>query len=85
VNTINIELGAIQIIRHTFLAYFYPPPSPMCHLVTLARPLPTCDVTIFILQKHCFLKTFEVKISSKMNKQMKRDILVDPLRLRDPS
>jgi len=33
----HLSLGAIQIIRDTFLAYFRPPPSPMCHLVTLAR------------------------------------------------
>jgi hypothetical protein len=30
-----LTLGAIQIIRDTFLAYFRPP-SPMCHLVTQA-------------------------------------------------
>jgi len=46
-----IVLGAIQIIRDTFWAYFNPTPSSMCHLVTLARPSPRCDVTIFILQK----------------------------------
>jgi hypothetical protein len=28
-------LGAIQIIRDTYLDYFRPPPSPMWHLVTL--------------------------------------------------
>ncbi len=45
------RLGTIQIIRDTFLAYFRSP-SPMCHLLTLARPSPPpCDVTIFFSQK----------------------------------
>ncbi len=30
------QYGTIQIIRDTCLAYFRPP-SPMCHLLTLAR------------------------------------------------
>ncbi len=34
-NVVFLLLGAIQIIRDTFLAYFRPPPPP--HLVTLAR------------------------------------------------
>jgi len=44
-------LGAIQIIRDTFW-HIFDPPSPLCHLVTLARtPLsPCCDVTFFIFQ-----------------------------------
>jgi len=39
-------LGAIQIICDTFLAYFRPPLSPMCHLVTLALILPRHDCVL---------------------------------------
>jgi hypothetical protein len=56
----------MQIIRDTFLAYFRPP-SPMCHLVTLACP--------------SLFKGFLVKFSSKMEERMTRNILVDPLPL----
>jgi hypothetical protein len=44
VNTIKKVRGHSNNTWH-FLAYFRPP-SPMCHLVTLARtPRPRCDVT----------------------------------------
>jgi hypothetical protein len=44
-------LGAIQIIRDTFLAYFRPP-SPLCHLVTQARtPPPVCRDKLFFTPK----------------------------------
>ncbi len=36
--SVSFCLRTIQIIRDTFLAYFRSPPSPMCHLVSLARP-----------------------------------------------
>jgi len=43
-----------------------------------APPAPQCDVTIFILQKHSFLKTFVAELSSKTDEKMTRDILLDP-------
>jgi len=44
--------GTIQIICDTFLAYFIPDPSLMCHFVKLAWAHPSrCVVTFLFFQK----------------------------------
>jgi hypothetical protein len=61
-------LGAIQIIRDTFLAYIRPP-SPMCHLVTLARLLfewPLKAILVIFINLESFL-TFSCADKSIFN------------------
>jgi len=66
-------LGAIQIIREKFLAYFRPPPP-----YVIWWHLPGVTWQFSFIRKHSFLKTFVLKFSSKMDKKLHETFWLTP-------
>jgi hypothetical protein len=61
-------IRVIQIIRDTFLAFLDPPPSPICHLLTLVQP-----------QFTSYMHLTTGNYCSKKGHKMSSDTLIDPL------